>query len=124
MRGSLDLFVDQADNAFLVDQDGNALTQPIDLICCAVEERELATSVCKEWEVQLLSFRELTVRLKILHADTKDHGIFRLKLTQLIPERVHFGRSATGEIFGVEREDHVLLTTELFEAVPFAIVRR
>ena len=99
----VDLFIEFDNLALFVNDNRYATAQTVRFIRRTKEQTNMASCVHKQWKVKVVFFGKLLVRHCILYANCKDLGIVFGKRTRLIPERADFCRSATGEIFGIER---------------------
>ena len=99
----IDLFVEFDNLSVFVDDNCYATAQTVWFVRRTEEQTNVASCVHKQWKVKVVLFSELLVRRRILYANCKDLRIMFGKCTRLIPERANFCRSATGEIFGIER---------------------
>ena len=116
----VDLFINLDNLPSLVNDDGHTAARAIWVVRCAEQQAQVTSGIHEKREVQAVLFDELFVRFSVLDTDTKDLRIVAGKLARLIPERADFCRSATGEIFGVKRQNNVLFPFELTELIRFA----
>ena len=99
----VDLFIEFDNLSVFVYDNRYATAQTVRFICRTEEQTDMASCVHKQWKVKVVFLSKLLMRRCILYANCKDLGIVFGKCTRLIPERADFCRSATGEIFGIER---------------------
>ena len=99
----VDLFIEFDNLSVFVDDNRYATAYPFRIVRRTEEQTDVASGVHQQWKVKVVFLSKLLMRRCILYANCKDLGIVFGKCTRLIPERANFCRSATGEIFGIER---------------------
>src|SRR5262249_24060273 len=74
---------------------------------------DLSVRVREEREVELLLVGELLLELERIATDADEHGLELSKLLKAVTKTARLGRSATGQRFGIEPENDVLLSLQV-----------
>jgi len=121
MRPRLDLLIDLADFPLFVDDNRYAAAHAFWIVCRAKEQAQIPACVNEQWEIEIVFCGESLVRIRVLHAHSKHLCVMFSECARLVPERANLRRSATGEIFRIERQHDILLALKLTQLVHLAV---
>jgi hypothetical protein len=115
---------DVSDNSFLVNYKADATGQQTECLLDAVGLPHRTIRIAQQYERQMMLLSEIAMRVLTVGAYSNNLCAEILERFVGVSECARFRCTASGEVFGIEVNDHVLLSNKISESNVTAIAGR